>query len=332
MRAAAAAVQQIRAGPRQRGVSQRPATDDDLVRRLRTGIDAGRMPAPDLADVQRRADRRARRRTVRTAAVAGASALALVGVLAVAVPAIDGVRDATVADRAARTGGGDDRAGGVDDARLTGFTDPRRWATLPPLRTIGPPPPVWLSTEEDLEVAFPGTRSWEGQSIGGTGTDWLRSWCTSGLVVEGYVSGRPGGDPAGYPADESASAWQGRAAVLGRPRVDVDVLRWRSPDPADAWGTEIDRDASRCPGAVALDPAGLPGERATLTAVRNGGSWRVQALTVGGPTAVRVQATIRADDAGAAGEQAVALARRVVANVVRADDVEQGRPDPGPLP
>lgn len=557
-------MQQIRPGLRQQGMDHRAAPDDDLAHRLRAGIDAGDLPAPDLADVQRRADRRARRRTVRTTAVAGASVLALVGVLSVAVPAISdvvaardgapaalvdrpqgaaepngdltdpsvwptlpavrdhedrylsapvvgtavgkgtwsesfadmldpwvgrecspgplrdtsetdaelgprpssthsepwsserfgsdgtmigdftelavlrwgsavdgagpawretvaqeaagcpgavrvqpgatvggepavvvarpyaqgvvgseeglwsamaivgggptavqvryggasgaqeagdaalallraGVGAVTASDRLVRGTDASARSGGVDAARLTEFIDTQRWTTVPPLRTIGPPPKVWLSTSADLDAAFPGTRSWESGSIGGTGTDWMRSWCTPDALV-GSAEATP------RPADEMASVWEGRSGVLGRPRADIDVLRWRRTagavdDPgvnqvdhytaleaADAWGVAIADDATACPGAVALDPAGLPGERATLTAVDEGGRWRVQAIAVGGPTAVRVRATIEADDAAAAGDRAVAMARRVVANTVRADAVEQGRTDPGPLP
>ena len=261
----------------------------------------------------------------------------------------EGVKAVAAGDRAAAQVDDGARSGGVQAGRLTDFTDPQRWQSWPPLHTIGAPPKVALVTAEDLDRAFPGTGSWQSQPVGGTGTDWLRSWCASGLIVEEYVSGRPGGDPNGYPADEAASIWEGRAGVLQRPQVDVDVLRWHPRDPAggsadqagvddialsaaETWGAAVAQDAVACPGATTLDPAGLPGAHATLSVVRDGDRWRVQAVSVGGPTAVRIQATVAAESAASAGDQAVALARRVIANTVRADDVEQGRTDPGPLP
>ncbi len=262
----------------------------------------------------------------------------------------EGAGAVAASDRSVPEVDGGARSGGVDAGRLSDFTDPERGGTAPPLRTIGAPPKVALVAADDLEVAFAGTRSWESRPIAGTGTDWLRSWCAPETIVDPSIPDRPG-DPlgGGAPGSESVGIWEGRSGVLQGPRVDVDVLRWHPRDPtgwptgqagvdgtalsaADLWGSAIARDATTCPGAATLDPAGLPGTRATLTAVQDGDRWRVQAVTVGGPTAVRIQATIAADDDASAGDQAVAMARRVIANTVQADDMALGRADPGPLP
>lgn len=348
-------MQQMGPGLRQGGMSQRPS-DAELGEHVRASIDDGAMGAPDLGDVQFRAAGRRRRRAVGTAVAAGAGALALVGALVVAVPAINTVtagrtRPATgqSADRAARALDVRARSGGVDSARLEAFTEPGRWAGLPALHTIGAPPTVDLVTGEDLATAFSSTDAWQSGAIAGTGVDWMRSWCTPDQLVE-IATPATGTREGGAPADELVSTWTPRSGSPEGVRVDVDVLRWHPRDlgdepaggpagvdeialsTADAWGAAIAADAATCPSATALDTTGLPGSRATLAAVDDGGHWRVQAVAVAGPTAVRVRATVAADDAAAAGDQAVAIARRVVANTVRADEVALGRPDPGPLP
>ena len=261
----------------------------------------------------------------------------------------EGVAAVTAGDRAAAQVDDGARSGGVQAGRLAGFTDTQRWQSLPALPRSGPPD-VALVSAEDPKVAFAGTRSWQSQPIAGTGVDWQRSWCTPdrlvGIATPDLARAREGGAPA----DESTSIWIGRSGPSQRPRADVDVLRWHPRDladepnsgpagvddialsTADAWGAATAEDAVACPGAATLDPAGLPGAHATLTAVRDGDRWKVQAVSVGGPTGVRIRATVTADDAAAAGDQAVALARRVIANTVRADDVALGRTDPGPLP
>ena len=213
------------------------------------------------------------------AQAAGDAALALLreGVTAVAA----GDRAAAQVDRGARSGG-------VQAGRLADFTDTQRWQSLPALHTIGAPPKVALVSAEDPEAAFAGTRSWESQPIAGTGVDWQRSWCTPDQLVGVATPDLTRAREGGAPADESTSIWIGRSDLLQHPRADVDVLRWHPRDladepnggpagvddvalsAADAWGAATATDATACPGATTLDPAGLPGAHATLSVVRDG--------------------------------------------------------------
>lgn len=226
---------------------------------------------------------------------------------------------------AARVQGADDatRLSGVADADLAGFTDDPDTAATPAFDTA-PEPRVPHVTGTDLETAFPEVRRWEEIGRAGTGSDWLTSWCdrSGHLPVSGEEPSTSGG--LFVPASTTGS---GLARQL---LVEVDVRRWRTaagaadPLTAHAWAEAVSTDAADCPRARPAAAGAVPGSSvsAAVTADDDGG-WRVQVATAGGPTAVRVHVDLAAGateaEAGAAATSAVALARRVVANVVRAD-------------
>lgn len=313
-------------------IAQPPTTDPDVVSDGLWNAMAVVAGGPTAVQV--------RYRGAPDAQAAGQAAVALLR---------DGVEAVAAGDRAARSLEDGARSGAVDDARLAPFTNPERWQGLPALHTTGAPPTVDLVTGEDLAAAVPDTDTWESGAIAGTGVDWMRSWCTPDQLVE-IATPATGTREGGAPADELISTWTPHSGSTKGVRVDVDVLRWHPRDlgdepaggpagvddialsTADAWGAAVAEDAATCPSALALDTTGLPGSHATLAAVDEAGLWQVQAVAVAGPTAVRIRATLADDDATAAGDQAVAIARRIIANTVRADDVALGRPDPGPLP
>lgn len=208
---------------------------------------------------------------------------------------------------------------------LAPFSDSAAQEGVPPLHTVGPPPEVPLATTDDVAAAFRGLSTrWAGLPQTAIGAGWLRSWCDP----EGWLSldvGQPA-EVGGLWVPEGAS-WPDGPPVV----VDVDVLRWSSeavgPPGGSAgytWAEAVRADAAGCARTRPTAAGALPGP-VTSAVVTEGddGARRLQVLAAGDATAVRVRVHLSAQtsaaDADSAATSAAALARRVVANVVRAD-------------
>ena len=246
---------------------------------------------------------RAGRRALR-AAGAGTAVLVLVALPGCGVPAATG-SPAPLASPAA--GGGD------------ALTDPQRWPSLPALPTEA------LLTLDEVSTALPG-----GAPYGAAIVDWVRPpwqfpWCDDG---EGPFRTLTAAPP---PRDQQDTFWagQGYPSTTGAPGASVSIhaVRWE-PEGQDGvtsaqqWGAALRDDAAGCPGVVVLDAAGLPGEEPLLTATAQGpGSWKVQAVTTGGPTGLRFDAGVTAATAEEAGAVVAPLVVSTVGRLASADDL-----------
>lgn len=197
----------------------------------------------------------------------------------------------------------------------SGFTDPARWATLPPF-----PRPMLLLTDHDVAAAFPRDGAWEASATAGTGIGWAESWCDG----SGYLVDQPASDVPS-PSDEHVLAWfvpDGDGASAG---ARFEAHRWApgaaGTASADQWGRALTESVTDCPDGEQLDASGIPGAAPVLTAAPAAdGRWDVQAATSGGPTAVRLRATVTADSAEAAAAPVPGLMTTAIARLAAADD------------
>lgn len=233
-------------------------------------------------------------------------------VAAVAVGALTGCGTSTAPVTPLAASAAPAPVGGTSD-----FTDPERWATLPPFSRTEP---VVLLEEADVAAAFPDDVGWEPGAITGTGGDWARAWCTgsSHLFYET-------GFDVPSPSDEHVRAWSVPSGTGSSPGLHVEAYRWGADvgavTSAQRWGERLTASAEDCPGAEVQDSGGVPGEAPLVTATDAGGGWwEVQVATTGGPTAVRLRATVTAAAAGDAAEGLTHLAGRLVARLAVADD------------
>lgn len=221
------------------------------------------------------------------------------------------------------------RRSGVDDTALAAFSDaPGRGDDVAPLFPGGSTPELPVVTGTDLAASFPGNPEWVGLGRAGTGGSWMRSWCDwtqQPLAVEGEEPDQLGGlfEPEGDREHQLL--------------VDVDVKRWWASDgsaderSAYTWADATSSDAAGCTAARPTAAGSLPGSVSSAAVAPGGvwrdgrvveGGWRAVVTTTAGSTAVQVRVDLvegTAEDADAAATSAAALARRVAANVVRAD-------------
>ncbi len=198
------------------------------------------------------------------------------------------------------------------------FTDPGRWTTLPPFSRTEP---VLTLTDADVAAAFPQDRGWVPSAIAGTGGDWAQAWC-SGSSHLFYLPGFE----VPSPSDEHVRAWSVPSATGSSAGLHVEAYRWGADvgavTSAQRWGEELEASAEDCSGAEVQDPGSVPGEAPLVTATDvGGGQWDVQVATTGGPTAVRLRATVTATSAAGAAGGLTHLAGLLVARLATADDV-----------
>ncbi len=195
------------------------------------------------------------------------------------------------------------------------FTDPRRWPSLPPLSDRRP------LTTEDLAAALPGGAPWGEAQVALVVPLWQPTWCGA---PDGPLRGLEGVE---RPRDDQPFLWASADAEVGTSQfLEAVAVRWEPTGEAGVaaarqWGEALRGSAADCPDAVVVAAPDLPGEAALLTvAPAASGTWAVQAVTTGGPTGLRLRATVTADSAEAAAAPVPGLMTTAIARLAAADD------------
>ncbi len=201
------------------------------------------------------------------------------------------------------------------DSGVRDFTDSQRWPSLPALPTDG------LLTIDEVTTALPAGGPWGTATADWVSPPWRLPWCDDGGgPLRRLTAAPPPRDEhdallvgAGYPGTSGSS-------------VSVAAVRWEptseGAEAAQRWAAALRAHAAGCPGAAVLDPAGVPGEEPLLTATPQGsGSWRVQAVTTGGPTVLRFDVGLTAAGAEEAGAVVASLVTTAVGRLASADDL-----------
>jgi hypothetical protein len=242
----------------------------------------------------------------RAAPAAGAGAVALV------LAALAGCGASPAAESAVLTASPAAGVGG-------GFTDPQRWPSLPAL-TGGS-----LLTLDEVTAALPEAAPFGMANVSWVRPPWQFPWCDDGDGPFRTLTAAP------PPRDQQDTVWagQGYPSTTGATGafVTVHAVRWEPVGEdgvasARQWSAALRDDAAGCPGAVVLDAAGLPGEEPLLTAtLQASGSWKVQAVTTGGPTGLRFDVGVTAATAEEAGAVVAPLVVTAVGRLASADDL-----------
>ncbi|MEH3076796.1 MAG: hypothetical protein PGN11_08960 [Quadrisphaera sp.] len=211
------------------------------------------------------------------------------------------------------------------------LADPSRWDAAPPLagRRV-------LLQASDLDEVLPGADRWT-NAIVDVQPAWLRRVCERTPVGE---DGEPSAAAGPRPEGEVTQAWVRGQDSAGF--TTTEVLRWASgaagEQAAAAWVADVAGEASRCPGAVVVDPLGgapagegggaagdvvvvaVPWDEPAASGAAPARSWSAYALAAAGQTAWEIGTTAASTSAEEAGRAAGALLQRTAARVLAADD------------